>query len=33
MQNAQLATSSFSYTTFLWYSFSYFREACGVECN
>lgn len=33
MQNALYPTSSFSYAAFMWYSFSYFRKACGVECN
>lgn len=33
MYNAQYATFSFSYTSYFGYSFSYFKEACGVECN
>lgn len=33
MRNALYTTFSFSFAAFLWYSFSYFRKACGVECD
>lgn len=33
MRTALFTSFSFSYTSYLGYFFSYFRKACGVECN